>query len=82
MANIISHAYKGSILSTLTTIRYEEPIDTIRQMVDSGLPFYVLGGTAMEWLSKTDPRENVKKLNDRRFDMPYPGYVAEKYLKE
>ena len=81
MANIISHAYKGSILSTLTAIRYEEPLDTIRQMVDSGLPFYVLGGAAPVSLTKTDPREDVKLLNQRRFDMPWDGTTEEKYLK-
>ena len=51
-------------------------------MVESGMPFYVLGGTALEWLAKTDPRPNVMKLNDRRFDMPFSGKVEEKYLKQ
>ena len=82
LANILSHAYKGALLSSMVNILYTQPLETIDQMVESGMPFYVLGGTAMEWLSKTDPRENVMKLNDRRFDMPYPGYVADKYLKE
>ena len=81
MANILSHAYKGALLSSLVTIRYTEPLDTVDQMVESGLPFYVLGGTVLEWLSKTDPRDGVKQLNDRRFDMPYNGVVEEKYLK-
>ena len=80
MANIISHAYKGCILSTLTIIRYDEPLDTIEQMVDSGLPFYVLGG-APEYLTKTDPRDMVKLLNDRSFVMPWNGTTDEKYLK-
>ena len=69
MANILSHAYKGSILSSLINISYEAPIDTIQQMVDSGLPFYVLGGTACVWVTTSDPRDNVKQLNARRFDM-------------
>ena len=69
MANILSHAYKGSILSSLINISYEAPIDTIQQMVDSGLPFYVLGGTACVWVTTSDPRPSVKQLNARRFDM-------------
>ena len=69
MANILSHAYKGSILSSLINISYEAPIDTIQQMVDSGLPFYVLGGTAFVWVTTSDPRDSVKQLNARRFDM-------------
>ena len=80
MANIISHAYKGCILSTLTIIRHNEPLDTIEQMVDSGLPLYVLGG-APEYLAKTDPRDMVKLLNDRSSVMPWNGTTDEKYLK-
>ena len=59
MANIISYAYKGSILSTLIAIRYEEPLDTIEQMVDSGLPYYVFGNSAGVWVTKTDPRNMI-----------------------
>ena len=81
MANILSHIYKGSILSSLININYEQPLDTIEQMVESGLPFYVLGSSAAVWVTKTDQREMVKKLNARRFDMPWEGVTEEKYLK-
>ena len=81
MANILSHIYKGSILSSLININYEQPIDTIEQMVESGLPFYVLGSSAAVWVTKTDQREMVKTLNARRFDMPWEGVTEEKYLK-
>ena len=80
-ADIVSYAYKGALLSSLITIRYTVPLDSIDQMVESGLPFYVLGNTVMEWLSQTDPRNSVMQLNDRRFDMPFSGSVDEKYLK-
>ena len=81
MANILSHAYKGSILSCLININYEQPLDTIEQMVESGLPFYVLGNSAAVWVTETDKREMVKKLNARRVDMPWEGVTEEKYLK-
>ena len=81
MANILSHVYKGSILSSLININYEEPIDTIEQMVESGLPFYVLGNSAAVWVTETDQREMVKTLNARRFDMPWEGVTEEKYLR-
>ena len=81
MGNIISHIYKGALLTSLIAIRYTETLDTMVQMEESGLPFYVLGKTAIEWFAKTDPRELGKKLNERRFDMPFPGFVDEKYLK-
>ena len=81
MANILSHAYKGSILSSLINIHYEDPLDTIQQMVESSLPFYVLGNTACVWVTRTDPRDTVKQLNARRFDMPWGGVTEEKYLQ-
>ena len=35
------------LVSTLVAIRYDEPIDTIDQMVESGLPFGVLENSAI-----------------------------------
>ena len=61
--------------------RYTKPLDTAEDMDASGLDFYVLGGTAMEWLAASDPRDVVKRLNARRFDMPFDGTIEEKYLK-
>ena len=83
MANILSHAYKGALFSSLIAISYSEPIDTIEQMVDSGLPFYVPDGTILVWLAKTDPRDMVKKLNERRVDVPYfGGNMPKDYLEK
>ena len=82
MGNVISHVYKGALLSSLISIRYTEPLDTMIQMEQSGIPFYCLGNTALCWLAKTDPRDVGIELNKRRFDMPYSGKVEEKYLQE
>ena len=82
MGNVISHVYKGALLSSLVTIRYTEALDTMIQMEQSGIPFYCLGNTALCWLAETDPRDVGIKLNKRRFDMPYSGKVEEKYLQE
>ena len=82
MANVISNVYKGALLTSLVNIRYPEPLDTMEQMEQSGIPFYCLGNTSLVWLVKTDPRPLGVKLNERRFDIPYFGDVEEKYLKE
>ena len=82
MGNVISHVYKGALLTSLINIRYPKPLDTMIQMEESGIPFYCLGNTVLCWLAKGDPRPLGKKLNKRRFDMPYGGAVAEKYLEE
>ena len=46
--------------------RYNDPIDTVEQMRDSGLPFYIMDGTVMVWLAKTDPRDVVKRINSEQ----------------
>ena len=82
MGNVISHVYKGALLTSLINIRYPNPLDTMIQMEESGIPFYCLGNTSLVWLAKTDPRPLGIKLNKRRVDIPYFGDVDEKYLKE
>ena len=82
MGNVISHVYKGALLSDLIKIRYTEPLDTITQMEQSGIPFYCLGNTALCWLARTDPRDAVVKLTKRLFEMPYSGKVDDQYLEE
>ena len=82
MASILSYAYKGTLLSTLTTIRYTEPLDTIDQMDASGIPFYVVKGTAVQWIAATDPRGSFKPLKNRSIAIPYNGGFEEKHLKE
>ena len=67
----LSLAYKSTLLSTLITIRYTEPLDTIDQMVESGLPFYVQSNSVLNWIANTDPRDSIKKLNERRVDVPH-----------
>ena len=66
-AAFLSHAYKSTLLSTLVAIRYTDPLDTIDQIVETRLPFYVLTDNSLfNWVANTDPRESVKKLNERQ----------------
>ena len=81
-ANIISHAYKGALLSTLISIRYTNTLDSMYQMEKSGIPLYCAANTVMCWLVKTDPRQLGKELNKRRFDMPFDGKIDKKYLEK
>ena len=74
--------YRGTLLSTLVAIRYDDPIDTIKQMVDSGLPFGVLEKSALEVLARTDQREEMKILNDRRQLVKFGGRVSEEIFQK
>ena len=82
MGNLLSHIYKGALLTSLITIRYTETIDTMTQMEESGLPLYCLGKTHNCIHSNGDPVMNNNKMKNRRFDIPYPGWVDDKYLNE
>ena len=81
MGNILSHVYKGALLSSLITIQYTKTLDTMSEMEQSGIPLMCPANTVICWLLKTDPRPLGIKLNERRVDMPFPGYTDEKYLK-
>ena len=74
--------YRGTLLSTLVAIRYNEPIDTIKQMVDSGLPFGVLERSALAVLAESDPREEMKILKGRREMVKFGGRVSEETFKK
>ena len=74
--------YRGTLLSTLVAIRYDEPIDTIKQMVDSGLPFGVLERSALAVLAESDPREEMKILNGRRQLVKFGGRVSEETFQK
>ena len=81
MGNILSHAYKGALLSSLITLRYTEPIDTIDQMVESGTPVSIAVGSIAEWMIETDPRDRIVQLKERRSDIPFKGSLNEQYMK-
>ena len=82
MGNLISWIYKGALLSSLISIRYTEPIDTMAQMEKSGLPLYCLGNTLICWFSNTDPVMDENEMKDRRFDIPFGRKIEDKYLEE
>ena len=68
-------------MSSLITIRYTKTLDTMSEMEQSGIPLMCPANTVVCWLVETDTRPLGMKLNERRVDMPFPGYTDEKYLK-
>ena len=55
-----------NVLILIPPLRYNDPIDTVEQMHESGLPFYIMDHTVMVWLAATDPREVVKSINSEQ----------------
>ena len=80
MCSILNYAYKGTLLSTLIAISYEAPLDTIDQMVQSGLPFYVWANSVLAYLIKTDQRESVMQLKETLVEIHFRGTADEEYL--
>ena len=66
----------------MVSIRYNKPIDTIKQMVDSGLPFGVFERSALQVLAETDPREEMETLNARRQLVKFGGRVSEETFQK
>ena len=79
-ANILSHAYKGILLSKLATITYHGPIDTIQQMGRSDMPLYI-PDVALP-LVKDDPRDVVKNLISKGVIIKFQDVFAEETNKK
>ena len=66
-------AYKSNLLSTLITIRYEETIDTLKDLVDSDLGVLLPNNTPVHKMFSSDPRPNMRKIYNKSHVYPYNG---------
>ena len=55
-------SYKSVLRAMMIRIDYDKTIDTIEDMVQSGLPIMLPENTKMPVFLKTDPREGIKTL--------------------
>ena len=75
LGNVLSMAYKSTLLSTLIPIRYEKTLDTIEGLEKSGLGLLIAGGTVLQWLAATDPRPSMGRIIDRSEIYPFNGTI-------
>ena len=61
LGNILALAYKSTLNSTLVTMQYEDPIDTMNDMAKSGLPLLIPQNLHRSMAN--DPRQVVKEMN-------------------
>ena len=86
LGNILTLGYKTTLLSSLVTIRYEDPIDNIHDIDKSGLPLiFWKGATLLEYM-KTHPGKIQARLYQRRLLFSansggIPQWVYEMYVK-
>ena len=76
-ANILSYAYKGVLLSKLATITYNSPIDTLQQVAQSDLPFYIPDVTITSTMVALDPRDVVKSIKSKGVSLKFRDVFIE-----
>ena len=72
-SNLLLWSYKSTLLSTLITIYYENPINTLEDVDRSGLPVMVPNNTVLHWLIATDPRPTTKSIFKKSVLYPFNG---------
>ena len=75
LGNVITLAYKSTLLSSLVQIRYERPIDTLSDLHDSSLPALIAGSSPFTQAFATDPRKTMQDIFKRSIVYPYNGTV-------
>ena len=73
LGNVITMAYKSTLLSSLITIRYEDSINTLNDLEDSGIPLLLPRGTALHKMFASDPRKIIKTIFNNSHVYPYNG---------
>ena len=76
-ANILSSSYKGILLSKLATVTYNQPIDTLEQMDQSDLPFYIPDATILITTVDLDPRDVVKRIRAKGVSLKFRDVFIE-----
>ena len=59
---ILSLGYKSVLLSTLISVSYEKPIDTVEDGINANKPIVALGNSSTATRLKTDVRASVREL--------------------
>ncbi len=82
-ATFVSMSYKSTLLSALIRIEYRRPVDTIKDLFISGLPFLLPKGTAPIKLVATDPRPVVRMIYNRSVLLyEFNGTIPAKIIKK
>ena len=80
LGNIITMAFKSTLLSSLIQIRYEGKMDSLNDVANSGLPILLPNNTAPRQMFVSDPRQVMRKMSNNTIDYPYNGTVPYQIL--
>ena len=71
---ILGYCYKEKLVSSLVAKDYEKPIDTVQDLLDSGLKMYYPGGTPFARAIATDPRDEIQQVMKNNAEgFPFSG---------
>ena len=81
LGSVLTWGYKSMLLSSLITIRYTKPIDTLTDLDGSGLPLLLAEGSGQEQMFGGDPRPTMNRIYSRRIVFEYTPEAQAKYDK-
>ena len=79
LGSVLTWGYKSTLLSTLVTIRYTKPIDTLADLDRSGLPLVMAAGLAEQQAFENDQREMMKRIYSRSILFQFNRQTESKY---
>ena len=77
LGNILTMAYKSTLLSSLIPIRYENTINSINDLDNSGLPLLIPKGGANEDIFSSDQRPIMRRIFNRIIFYTYKGGIPQ-----
>ena len=82
LGNYLTMGYKSTLLSTLTSIDYESPIDNLADLEQSGLPLVIGRNTPMHLAIPLDPRPILRRVYKKSNVLVWEGPKSRnKFLK-
>ena len=67
MGCLLTWGYKSTLLTTLVTIRYNKPINTLADLDRSGLPLVIIEGSSYHQAFESDQRDMMKRIYKKSF---------------
>ena len=78
---MLTWGYKSTLLSTLVTIRYNKPIDTLADLDRSGLPLAIVKGSPEQGAFENEQRDIMKRIYSKSILFKTSKQSEAKYSK-
>ena len=82
MGSFLIMGYKSNLRASLIMINYEDKIDTIHDLAQSGIPLAFPKNTILHKILSTDPRPTVQRMFKNAIDYHYEGGYAPRWIDD